>query len=223
MAPAEAKSGALMGGLLLVGVALLLGAAWPAGSHIAFLSRATITEARIVDFHLVPRSRDSGRLRRVAIYEFALPDGSLQQAVGPMCSKRGCSERVGTILRVGYDPADPGSVRRLGFHDAWALPAALGGFGALWMAIWGLGAWLGVREARLLRATERAASGRLRRRQDGGRGADDLVVVLSVVIGIFALGAVAAALGGFPWLAVALVGFGLFWLLLGWLVSRDQG
>jgi hypothetical protein len=223
MASAEPKSGTLMVALLLVGVALLLGAAWPAGSHLAFLSRATITEARIVDFHLVPRWENSSRMRRVAIYEFARPDGSLQHAVGPVCRERGCSERVGAILRVGYDPADPGSVRRLGFRDAWDLPAALGGFGALWMAIWGLGAWLGTREARLLRADQRAASGGRVRRRDRDRGVDDMVVVLAVIVGIFALGAVAAALSGFPGLAVVLGGFGLFWLLLGWLVVRDQG
>jgi hypothetical protein len=35
-------------------------------------------------------------------------------------------------------------------------------------------------------------------------------------------GAVAAALGGFPWLAVVLVGFGPVWLLIGWLVIRDR-
>lgn len=221
MASTAAKSAVATYGLLLVGIAFLLGTGWTAGSHIAFLNRATLTEARIVDLHVHYDSSHRNRPAAFPIYEFALPDGGIQRSVGPVGATRGCC-KVGDVVRLNYDPANPRRVARPGFTDGWALPTALGCFAAFWMAMWGLWVWMGVREARSLHATVPAGNRGRVRRQDGELGPGGMVVALSVIIGVFVLGAVAAALTGFPGLAVVLVGFGLVWLVLGWLVVRDQ-
>lgn len=207
---------------LLIGLALLLGAGWTAGSHIAFLSRATVTEARVVDFHRLVDSSNRSRPSVYPIFEFALPDGTIQRSVGPIGSARACCQ-VGDAVRLSYDPADPRRVARTGFEDGWLLPTALGGFGALWTAGWGLFAWLGVREARLRPAAATAATARPAGRvPDGELSTGGVIGLMSAIIGVFILGAVGAVLGGFPWLAVVLVGFGLVWLGIGWIVIRDR-
>ncbi len=212
-APAQATPAWFPWALALPGIAVLLIAAWMAVSHVAFLARATVTEGRVAEFAGHVGIGSVASRSSFPVYEFALPDGSIQRSVGPVGGSRACC-RVGDVVPIAYDPADPRRAKRLGFEDGWTFPTAFAGFGALWMAIWAVGAWGRLREARLVRQG--------RGREVGQLGTGGAVVVFGVIIGLFVVGAVAAVLSGFPGLAAGLAGFGALWLVLGWLVVRDQ-
>lgn len=126
---------------LLIGAALLGFAGWAAWAELSFRARAVMTDARIVQMR-PSTSRDSdGQMSTVyyPVFDFALPDGRVVRAVGPVGSGRPCCE-VGDAVRIRYDPARPQRAAQDSFEDSWLLTTVLGGFGTV-MFLAGLLVW----------------------------------------------------------------------------------
>ncbi|WP_244459687.1 DUF3592 domain-containing protein [Roseomonas fluvialis] len=127
----------IFGGVMLVGLALLAGAAWAILAELSFRAGARMTDARIVEMRPSTSRGSDGRDSTVyyPVLEFALPDGQAVRAVGPIGSGAPCCE-VGDVVAIRYDPSNPRRAAQDSFEDSWLLPTVLGGFGSL---VFGMG------------------------------------------------------------------------------------
>ncbi len=127
----------IFGGVMLVGLALLAGAAWAVVAELSFRAGAHTTQARIVEMRPSTSRGSDGRDSTVyyPVFDFALPDGQPVRAVGPIGSGTPCCE-VGDIVTIRYDPARPQRAAQDSFEDSWLLPTVLGGFGGV---VFGMG------------------------------------------------------------------------------------
>lgn len=117
---------------MLIGAALLAGAAWAVWAELSFRAGATMTEARIVEMRPSTSRDHDGRTSTVyyPVFDFTVPGGRVVRAVGPVGSGNPCCA-VGDVVLVRYDPARPERASQDSFEDSWLLPTVLGAFGTL--------------------------------------------------------------------------------------------
>ena len=120
--------------LLLLGIALLAGAAYALWSEVQFRRIAVETDGRVVQL-ISSTSRDrDGRTSRTyrPVFTFSLPNGKEVRAEGSVSSNPPCCT-VGEVIRVRYDPARPEHAAMTGFMASWFVPTLLGGMGRVFM------------------------------------------------------------------------------------------
>jgi hypothetical protein len=129
---------------LLIGVALLAGAAFAIRSEMRFRDGAIETDGQVVE---MLRRRGSGDSRNsytyLPVFTFSLPDGTQRRVEGGVSSNPPCCT-VGEQVRVRYRPEAPERAVMTGFMESWFLATLLGGMGIVFMLA-GAGVFVGLR------------------------------------------------------------------------------
>jgi hypothetical protein len=120
-----------------VGIALLVaGGYWTVGVR-QFLATAVEVPGRIVD--VSSYTDDDGQRMHQAVIAFTAQDGSDHEFVSSASTS--WSPKVGSQVKVLYDPAAPGDARQSGFWNIWLGPVIVLGIGGA-LLIAGIGLWL---------------------------------------------------------------------------------
>jgi len=145
--------------VLLLGVALLVGAGFAAWSEIRFRGVAVEADARIVEMRRnTSRDRDGNRSETwTPVFAFRGPDGQEVRVRSSVSSNPPCC-RVGDVVRVRYDPARPERATMTGFMDTWFPTVLLGGMGAVFLLFGGIAARVFRKGGAALQAAQAAAS-----------------------------------------------------------------
>lgn len=121
---------------LVLGLGLLAGAGAAAWFELAFRQRAVETDGRIVQMLQRTSSDSSGRRSTnwTPVFAYRLPDGREVRVTASFSSSPPCC-KVGDVVRVRYDPADPMHGRMTGFMSSWLMTVILGGLGAVFALV----------------------------------------------------------------------------------------
>ena len=122
-------------GFLGSGLLLLAGAGFAAWLEISFRQRAVETDGRIVQ--MIARSGTSDGRHSTTwtpVFTFRLPDGKEMRVTAGYSSSPPCC-RVGEVVRVRYDPADPSRAQMAGFVASWLVATILGAIGLVFTLV----------------------------------------------------------------------------------------